>query len=400
MVNILDSAQAGVVPLAVTITEGIGGGTWSGLLFYVGMALAISFLCSILEAVLLSTSASYVEMGLEENKRSARLMHKHKGNVERPISAILTLNTVAHTVGATGAGVEAAGIFGNEATALIGAVLTLLILVFSEIIPKTLGATYWKALNPITAYLIQGMVWGLLPAVWIFERITKRMRPEDVEPTVSREEIETMARIGATEGALQENETRVLRNLFHLENVMVRDIMTPRTVTLALAHDLTVREVVEKHQSLPYSRMPVYVEHMDDILGFVLRHDIFTALAQRQEDIRLHTLKRDIVVIPETNSVAQALDTFTQQKEHIALVIDEYGGTAGILTMEDAIETLLGIEITDESDMYEDLRQVAQQRYERQKRVLNQAIGILEEADTTQNDAPESDEKPGATQDD
>jgi CBS domain containing-hemolysin-like protein len=390
LLNLFFSFNTNIPVFAAPIPEGAEGGTWGGLILYISIAIGLSFLCSVLEAVLLSTSTSYVEMGLETNKTSARLMHKHKDNVERPISAILTLNTIAHTIGATGAGVEAAGIFGNDATALIGAVLTLLILVFSEIIPKTLGATYWKLLNPFAAYAIQGLVLVLYPAVWVFEQMTKLMRPDDIEPTISRAEIETMARIGANEGALQEDESRVLRNLFHLEKVYVRDIMTPRTVVLALSHDMTVRDVIAKHTSLPYSRMPVYVDNMDDVLGFVLRHDIFMEATQKQGDTPIKSMTRDILVVPETGSVAQALAEFTQKKAHIALVIDEYGGTAGILTMEDAIETLLGIEITDESDAYEDLRKVAQERYERQKRLLNQVVGATDiETDRTPDETPD-----------
>ena len=212
-------------------------GTWGGLLFFIGIALGISFLCSVLEAILLSTSHSHVEMELESGSRAARLMQKHKADVERPIAAILTLNTVAHTVGAAGAGAEAVGIFGNEFFGLISAILTILILVFSEIIPKTLGATYWKQLNAFAAYAIQFLVLGLFPAVWILEKTTNLLKSSETQPTVSRMELEAMARISASEGTILERENRIFRNLLQLNKIAVKDIMTPRTVVVAFPDD-------------------------------------------------------------------------------------------------------------------------------------------------------------------
>jgi CBS domain containing-hemolysin-like protein len=359
--------------LAVGGAAGDGsGGTWGGLIFYVTLALGISFLCSVLEAILLSTSHSYVEMGIESGSRAAYLMQSHKVDVERPISAILTLNTVAHTVGAAGAGAEAVGIFGNQWFGVISAVLTILILVFSEIIPKTIGATYWKELNPFAAYAIRLLVLVLFPAVWLLEKTTQILKSESTnQPTISRVELEVMARIGASEGALLEGEDRILRNLLHLTNIAVRDIMTPRTVVIAFRQETVVREVVENNPTLPYSRLPIYNESMDDIAGFVLRYEIFSAYTDGEVNKPLIELKRDIGVIPETNSVASALEMFIAKQQHIMLVIDEYGGTAGIITMEDAIETLLGIEITDESDLVADLRKMAEQRHQRQRRMLD-----------------------------
>ncbi|MGB1287865.1 MAG: CNNM domain-containing protein, partial [Aggregatilineales bacterium] len=257
-----------------------GEGSWGGLIFFISIALGISFLCSVLEAVLLSTSVSFVQLASESGKAAGRLMQKHKANVERPISAILTLNTIAHTVGAAGAGAEAVGIFGDEFFGVISAVLTLLILVFSEIIPKTIGATYWKQLNGFAAYTIQFLVIALFPAVWMLERATSVLGSgESIEPTVSRHELEAMARISQTEGALKEGEGRILTNLLHLRNVHVEDVMTPRTVVVAFQQDMSVKDAVEKHPTLPYSRIPLYDENTDDIHGFVLRHDIFHAFA-------------------------------------------------------------------------------------------------------------------------
>lgn len=347
-----------------------GAGTWGGLLFYIGVALGISFLCSVLEAILLSTSHSHIEIQVGDGSRAGRLMQRHKADVERPISAILTLNTVAHTVGAAGAGAEAVGIFGNEFFGIISAVLTILILVFSEIIPKTIGATYWKQLNPFAAYAIQVLVWLLFPAVWILEKTTQLLKSGENQPTVSRMELEVMARIGATEGALLEREDKILRNLLHLNTVQVKDVMTPRTVVASFQQDVTVREVVENNPSLPFSRLPIFEESMDDIGGFVLRYEIYYAYGNGEADKPLRELKRDIGVVPETNSVASVMEEFINKQQHILLVIDEFGGTAGIMTMEDALETLLGIEITDESDRVADLRKLAEQRYKRQQVLL------------------------------
>lgn len=352
-------------------------GTWSGLLFYIGIALGLSFFCSILEAVLLSTSPSYVEQYLDKGSRAGRLMHKHKSNLERPISAILTLNTIAHTVGAAGAGAEAVGIFGSEFFGLISAVLTFLILVFSEIIPKTVGATYWRQLMPFAAYSIQFLVISLLPAVWFLEKTTQVLRRTDHEPTITRGDIEAMARISASEGTLQERENRILRNLLHLANIQVETIMTPRTVVFACQQDMTAREVVEAHPILAYSRIPVFNDNMDDITGFVLRHDVYQIVANDEGEKPLRDFQRSIIVVPETTDVATALNEFITRQEHIALVIDEYGGTAGVLTMEDAIETLLGIEITDESDLVTDLRKMAEVRYERQRKLFTQTAKSL-----------------------
>ena len=361
--------QFAAAPIA---TDGEGG-TWAGLIFFISIALGISFLCSILEAVLLSTSVSYVELAVENGKPSGRIMQALKTDVERPISAILTLNTVAHTVGAAGAGAEAVGIFGNEFFGVISAVLTILILVFSEIIPKTLGATYWKQLNAFTAYTTRGLVILLFPAVWILEKTTQLLKSDTHQPTISRMELEAMARIGTSEGALQEAESRILTNLLHLRNFGVKDIMTPRTVVFALHQDMTVREVVEAHTTMPYSRIPIYGENLDSTTGFVLRHDILQSFAAGEYDLPMSHFKRELFVVPESISVAHALDEFITKQEHIILVIDEFGGTAGIVTMEDALETLLGIEITDESDVVEDLRKMAEQRYQRQQKLFKMA---------------------------
>lgn len=335
------------------------------LVFYIFLAIGLSFICSILEAVLLSATPSHVESLVQQGKRAGILMRQHKQNVERPISAILTLNTVAHTVGATLAGAEAAAIFGSVYVGVISAVLTILVLVLSEILPKTIGAVYWRQLVPFAAYAIQVLTTLLLPAVWFFELMTRYLRPDEQEPTVTRNDLEVLARISQQEGALLERENRIFRNLLHLDTVKVYDIMTPRTVVTAFDQNLTVAEAMKEQTVLPYSRVPIFDETIDNVVGYVLRHDIVQQVANDRDNVQLKTLVRPIEAVPETHTVAQVLDEFIARREHILLVLDEYGGTAGILTMEDAVESLLGIEITDESDLVADLRQLAQQRYQR-----------------------------------
>lgn len=340
------------------------------LVVYILLALSVSFTCSLCEAALFSTTYSHIELLVQRGSRVGLLLRGQKENVDRPIAAILTLNTIAHTAGAAGAGAEATLLLGSELVGIITVVLTLLILVFSEIIPKTLGAVYWKPLAPLVAYLIQGMIIMTYPAVWGFERFTRLITPKEKLPTVTRSELEVLAGISSGEGALEKSEHTILRNLLHLSAVYVSDIMTPRTVMLALQEDMTVGAVLKKHKVLPYSRIPLYTETFDDIKTFVLRGDLLMAAAQDQDETLIRELARPLDSVPENMTVDTVLAEFTNRQQHVFLVFDEYGGTAGIITMEDAIESLIGVEITDESDLVADMRQLARQRYQRQLKLL------------------------------
>jgi CBS domain containing-hemolysin-like protein len=340
-------------------------GSLTGLLIYVAIALGFSFLCSILEAVLLSVSVSHIEVLIGKGDRAGLLMEKHKSNIERPISAILTLNTIAHTVGAAGAGAQAAAIYGSQFIGIISAILTLLILFFSEIIPKTLGAVYWKQLTSFAAYAIEAMVYGLFPIVWLSEKMTRSLRPEHANPTVTRLDMEAMGRVSEKEGALLEQENRVLRNLLRLQEIQVSTIMTPRTVVMALQQDQKVGDVLESLVSFPYSRIPIYESDLDDSSMYVLRSDLFKAAARGDKEVLLKQLGRDLYAIPESKPVAKVLEDFIARKEHIFLLFDEHGGTEGVVTLEDVLESLLGIEITDETDLVADLRELALERYQR-----------------------------------
>ncbi len=337
-------------------------GSVTGLVIFVSIALGVSFVCSVLEAVLLSTSSAFLEAAAEAGSKAAVKMRGLKGreNIDRSISAILTLNTIAHTVGAAGAGAEAAAIFGSEWIGVIGAVLTFLILVVSEIIPKTLGAVYWKGLMPLSAYTTGALVILLYPIVWSCQLLTDLLKPKTAEPTITRSELETLSRLGHQEGTLRGYENRVLSNLLRLGDVQAKDILTPRMVMFALDANKTVRQAAGE-QALRFSRIPIYAGNRDEISRFVLRFDILDAAANGREETKLSDLARPLRTVPETISVAQLLNQFIELHEHIFVVIDEYGGTEGIVTLEDSMESLLGSEITDESDPATDMREVARQ---------------------------------------
>jgi CBS domain containing-hemolysin-like protein len=384
----MDISLLGIPILAAGTPGAEGAGLWGMLIFYVVIALGISFLCSVWEAVMLSTPVSHIELLVDQENKAGLIMQDLRQNVERPISAILTLNTIAHTVGAAGAGAEATAIFGSEFFGVISAVLTLLILVFSEIIPKTLGAVYAKQLTTFTAYSLRVLLFVLAPAVFMFEFVTRAMRPSEEAPTVTRSELQVMARISAQEGGIQERENRIVSNLLQLAEVQIETIMTPRTVVLMFQEDMTVGDVIKQHKILPYSRIPVYSETADDIEGYVLRHEIYKRVAADEHDLKLANIIRPLHVVPETNSVAQVLNDFIIQQDHIFVVIDEYGGTAGLITLEDTVETLLGIEILDESDRVADLRQLARRRYQSQLELIEQIEG-KPESPSTPDPAPD-----------
>lgn len=350
---------------------GEASGTIGGLLFYILIAIAVSFTCSIWEAVVLSTTIAHIEVQEELGSRAAKVMHWIKDHLEQAISAILTVNTFAHTIGAAGAGAQAVGVFGNEWFGVISAVLTLLILVFSEIIPKTLGATYWKQLLPFTAYGVRSLIVILYPLVMAFEYLGRFMSPNQKAPKITRLELAMLAEIGKDEGELQREEHIILKNLLRLREVSVGDIMTPRTVVFMLPEDMTVGEVSRLYPILSHSRIPIYRLNQDHVVGFVLRHTILAAVAEDHHEVKLKQVVLPIHSIPGSLTAAKALQEFTQRGEHIFLVLDEYGGTAGIITMEDAIESLLGIEIMDESDVVEDMRTLAKQRFDRQRKLLD-----------------------------
>jgi CBS domain containing-hemolysin-like protein len=342
------------------------------LILFVTLAIGVSFLCSILEAVLLSITPSYMAV-LEKDrpKLSARLVHL-KADIDRPLAAILTLNTIAHTVGAAGAGAQAAVVFGDASLGIFSAVLTLLILVLSEIIPKTIGATYWRALVPIVSRILPVLIIGLWPLVKMSQFLTKVMSGGEQPNQVSREELSALATVGQREGVVVASESRVLQNLLRLNVLTVADIMTPRTVVYALPQDQTIGEIIEDLENIRFSRIPIYEDTIDSISGFVLKNEILIKAVRDEHKIPFSELRRELTHVDETMHLRELFDHLLQFDQHIALVVDQFGGTAGIVTLEDVVETLLGLEIVDEADTIEDLQALARKQWEERAGRLGQ----------------------------
>lgn len=358
------------------------------LVFYLLLALGVSFLCSILEAVLLSVTPSYVAALEQEGSVIGQRLRELKDDIDRPLAAILSLNTIAHTVGAAGVGAQAERVFGSTYVAIISAILTLLILVFSEIIPKTLGAVYWRRMAPAVTRILRVIEWTMLPFVWLSKGITRLLSSkEDRSASVSREEITALAELGKEEGIFEEEESRILKNLFRFSSLRVRDIMTPRTVVQALPEDKTIDDVVEENSEFRFSRIPVYTENRDDITGYVLKDEILLKAAQEEDQLTLRELKREILAIPDALPLPELFERLLDRLEHIALVVDEYGGTAGIVSMEDVVETLLGLEIVDEVDSAKDMQVLARQQWLRRARRLGLVPDRMEDASEEVRDA-------------
>ncbi|MGD2076052.1 MAG: CNNM domain-containing protein [Gammaproteobacteria bacterium] len=346
------------------------------LVVYVSTALGFSFLCSIAEAVILSVNAPYIRVLQQRGRRAGVLLDTLKQDINSPLAAILTLNTIAHTVGAAGAGAQAAKVFGSAYVGAASAVLTLLILVFSEIIPKTLGAHHWKRLAPLTAYLLRGLIWLLYPFVVLSQALTRGLARGPTLTGFSREELAAMAEISAREGQLEPQEITILTNLLRLRKSRVTDVMTPRTVVFSLDEDLTVEQFFWKYGSQRFSRIPIYSEDPGHLDGFVLRSDLLLAQARGNTDTRLSTYRREMSALPATTPLSRAFDAFLRQRAHIMMVVDEYGSIEGIVTLEDLLETLLGLEIVDESDATIDMQALARRLW--RKRARDMGLNIEE----------------------
>lgn len=340
------------------------------LIVYILFALIFSFLCSIAEAVILSVTPAYVALLEKTGRSSGALLRRLKDDINQPLAAILTLNTIAHTIGAAGAGAQVTVVFGNAYLGVASAILTLLILVFSEIIPKTLGAHHWRKLAPATAHGLRVLIWLLYPFVVLTERMTRGLAEGPVMSGFSRREFEAMADLSAEEGQLAERESEVLKNLLRLRDTQVRDAMTPRTVVFSLPRSLTVAEFFEQHEEVRFSRIPVYLDEPDSIEGFVLRSDLLLAHASGDTALRLESFQRSLPVIPDSLSLARAFNEVLRVRAHIAQVVDEFGSLAGIITLEDIIETLLGLEIVDEGDKAVNMQELARTLWRRRAREM------------------------------
>ena len=334
------------------------------LLLYLIGALSISFLCSILEAVLLSVPMSFVSMLETEGRKGAPLLKKYKQNIDKPIAAILSLNTISHTVGAAGVGAQSNAVFGSQFFAATSAVLTLLILVFSEIIPKTIGAAYWRSIAIPCARIIHVLVIITYPLVIMSEFITHIFSRNKQQASVSREEVSAMVNVGAEEGVFEKKENSMIQNLLKLDDISARDIMTPSSVAEIAEESMTLREFYRNEAFRQFSRIPVYNEENDDyIKGYVLRQAILEKLAEDKFDLRLSDIIRPVLTFQETDNVSKIWERLLAKKEHISIIIDEYGCFRGIVTMEDVIETMLGTEIVDEKDRVTDMQELAREKW-------------------------------------
>lgn len=330
------------------------------LLYFLG-ALSLSFLCSVLEAVLLSTPISYISMRENQGSKTATLMKQYKNNVDRPVGAILSLNTIAHTIGSAGVGAESIKIFGEQYFGLISAILTLLILVLSEIIPKTIGASYWRSLALPSTRIIRVLILITYPLVLLSELITKVFTPRGNQASMSREEVSAMVDVGTTEGIFRESESKLIKSCITLSGVKARQIMTPSIVVESACQDLTVKDFQAK-QSWSFSRIPVYAGDKDYITGYVLKDAVLKLLSEDQFHVKLSDLKRPILTFREEESVFQIWEKMLEKREHISVIIDEYGGLRGLVTMEDIIETMTGVEIVDEDDVAVDMQALAKEK--------------------------------------
>jgi CBS domain containing-hemolysin-like protein len=316
-----------------------------------------------MEAVLLSTPISYLKVLEEKGFKSAKTFLKLKTNIDNPLSAILSLNTIAHTIGAAGVGAQAVKVFGDAYFGIISAILTILILVLTEIIPKTIGARYWRNLALASGEIIKILIFITYPLVLISGYIMNKLSKNKNIKTTSREEISALANIGVNEGIFGEKENKIIQNLIRLKNIKVSDIMTPRVVVTVANEDITIDEFLENKTFINFSRIPIYSESPENITGYIIRQSIINNITENNTNIKLKDIKREIVIIHDSTTIFNVWEILLNHKEHIALVVDEYGGMDGIVTMEDIIESLLGIEIIDEKDTISNMQEYARERW-------------------------------------
>lgn len=337
-----------------------------GLLFvYLSIGLVLSFLCSILEASLLSTSPYFISMKIKEGKKYAMRMDVFKKNIDLPLAAILTLNTFAHTLGAAGVGSQAQKIWGEEYVTITSVVLTLIILFVSEIIPKTLGAIYWKKLGVFTVFSLKIMIYSpLYPFIMLTHLITKRFKKNQPPDTMSRHEFEAITDSVIEEGIMKDEESQLLQNLMKFESICVKSIMTPQIVVVAEEENTTIEDFYENRKDIPFSRIPIYEKELNQITGFVLKDEIMEMIIEGKGKKPMKSIVRKIRTVEETLPIIKLFYKLIELKAHIAMVVDEYGMVSGLVTMEDVFETLIGLEIVDEMDNVEDMQVLARKNWE------------------------------------
>ena len=346
------------------------------LVLYFVLALVISFVCSLLEATILSTRETHIELLVRAGKPSGKILRGLKARIDQPLIAILSLNTVANMLGAAGVGAEAqkwAATRGWPSGMVVfttSFVLTLAILIGAEIIPKTIGAAFWKPLCSPAAYILRTLVSLLKPIIWALEAIPSLIARKGGGAGITPDEIAVLAELGRKRGTIPRRESEVIANLFALRNLQAKDVMTPRVEVFVLPIDRTAQEIVDKYPKLRHSRIPVYAENTDDIKGIIHRYRLFEACLKGTGTQPLSSLARPVHFVPETKSIASLLDDFIKRAEHIFVVVNEFGSPEGIVTLEDVIETLLGVEIVDEFDKVDDLRKLARTKLEERHRRL------------------------------
>ena len=349
------------------------------LILFAFISIFVSFLCSILEAVLLSVSPTFINIKKKEGKAFANTLEIIKKDVDKPLIAILTLNTIAHTVGAILVGVQAEKVFGNgdNSIMIVSALMTLLILVISEIIPKTIGATYWKQLAGISTSILKVLIFFFTwtGIIWILQRVTNLFGKGAHGSVLSREDFHAMTDIAQEEGVFQESESVIIKNLINFKEVRVKDVMTPRTVMKIASENMKIKTFYDENPNLKFSRIPIYRKNTDDISGYFLKDNLLESIIKGNGDKTLKTIQRELLVTTRNLPIPELFETLIAKREHLALVVDEYGSVSGLVTQEDVIETLLGLEIMDESDNVADLQLLARKSWEtRAKR-----LGIIEE---------------------
>tara|TARA_B100001029_G_C15038423_1_gene441810 strand:+ start:278 stop:1318 length:1041 start_codon:yes stop_codon:yes gene_type:complete len=337
------------------------------LIAYFFLALGVSFICSLLESVILSVTHSHIGILVKSNPSKGKLLQKLKDDINRPLAAILTLNTIANTVGAAGMGAQALHVYGSHAVAAASAILTFSILIFSEILPKTLGAYFCRSLAIPSAYVIRALMVITFPFVWLSNTLSSAINSN--EDRVSREEITAMAEMGEDEGSIDEHESDIIENLFRLKEIQIEDILTPRSVIYAFEDIQTVGKIMDSNEDIIFSRIPVFHENIDNVIGMVYKDTVLETMADDFFEKTMADLVEPVETVYEKESVESVLNKFTKNRSHMFIVKDEFGGTTGIVTLEDCIETLLGVEIMDESDEVADMRKLAkdQQRQKKHK---------------------------------
>lgn len=342
------------------------------------LAIFISFMCSIWEAVILSVTPTYIKRKEKQNPPAGKLLAALKSDIDRPLSAVLTLNTFAHTIGAIGVGSQAGKLFGSRVIhfmgfsltyeALIAALMTLAILFLSEIIPKTLGANNWRSLAVFTARSLKMLIILIFPFVWLSNHLTRILKKDKDKSVFSKQDFSALADVVKESGQIDKKDYTLIKNALRYDDLVSKDVMTPRTVMFAAEEGLTLRKFYTDHNPIPFSRIPVFQTDTDAISGLVLKHDLLQALVEGQDTEPLKSIARPPIIVPESMPLPRVFEKLNGKREHLAVVVDEYGSVSGLISIEDIVETLMGLEIMDETDSISDLQKYARQMWEERAR--------------------------------